>query len=144
MKPSSLGAKGLNDIGHDLIGSAFEVRNQVGRYFREDFYKHALAFEMREKGYTVEIEPWLPAIYKGEEIQKALRMDLLIEDSVVVELKAIPQVGNTEYRQLLTYLFLSKYKLGYLINFGAEKFSVADRKDVFNPSHGIYRFVNNI
>lgn len=134
----------LNDIGHDIIGCAYEVRNTTGRFFRENYYKHALAYELINKGHSVSTEKILPALYKGVEIQDALKMDIVVDDSVIVEVKALPQIGNAEYRQLLTYLMLSHYKLGYIINFGVEKFTISGRQDVFNPYHGIYRFVYNI
>ena len=92
----------------------------------------------------MEIEKTLPALYKGVEIEDSYHMDLVIDDKIVIEIKALPQVGASEYRQLMSYLFLSKYKLGYLINFGVENFSVAKREDKFNPYLGIYRFVNGI
>ena len=134
----------LNDIGYDIIGCAFEVRNTVGRYFREAYYKHALAHELTKKGHKVSIEQTLPALYKGIEIHDALKMDLVVDDCVVVETKALAQVGQAEYRQLLTYLMLSNFHLGYLINFGVENFTATGRQDVFNPHHGIYRLVNKI
>ncbi|MDE7414247.1 MAG: GxxExxY protein [Muribaculaceae bacterium] len=134
----------LNDIGHDIIGCAFEVRNNAGRYFREKYYLHALAFELTQRGHTVEIEKSLPAMYKGVEIQDSLNMDLLVDGCVVVEVKALHQIGNAEYRQILTYLMLSKFKLGYLINFGVENFTISGNQNKFNNCHGIYRFVNGI
>lgn len=137
-------ASRLNAIGKDIIGCAFNVRNIAGRYFREKYYKHALAYELSQKGYSVRVEVLVPSLYKGIEIDDALFMDIVVDDSVVIEVKAIPQIGQAEYRQLLTYLMLSKYRLGYIINFGVERFSVAARNEVFSPKQGIYRLVNNI
>ncbi|MDE6408972.1 MAG: GxxExxY protein [Muribaculaceae bacterium] len=134
----------LNQIGHDIIGCAFEVRNTAGRYFRESYYKHALAHELTQKGHSVQIEQILPALYKGIEIQNSLKMDLLVDECVVVEVKAIPQIGNSEYRQLMTYLMLSNYQLGYIINFGVENFTISGKQNKFDTCHGIYRFVNHI
>lgn len=134
----------LNDIGHDIIGSAYEVRNTAGRYFREKYYKYALAYELTQRGHTVEIEKTLPALYKGVEIQDSLNMDLLVDGCIVVEVKALRQIGNAEYRQLLTYLMLSKFKLGYLINFGVENFTISGKQNKFETCHGIYKFVNGI
>ncbi|MBD5184972.1 MAG: GxxExxY protein [Bacteroidales bacterium] len=134
----------LNAIGYDIIGCAFEVRNTVGRYFREAYYKHALAYELSQKGHKVSIEQIVPALYKGIEIQDALKMDLVVDDCVIVETKALAQVGQAEYRQLLTYLMLSNFHLGYLINFGVETFTATGCQDIFNPHHGIYRLVNKI
>ncbi|MDE6296454.1 MAG: GxxExxY protein, partial [Muribaculaceae bacterium] len=134
----------LNEIGSDIIGASFEVRKVAGRYFREKYYKYALAYELRNMGHTVEIEKTLPALYKGFEIEDSYYMDLVIDDKVVVETKALRQVGDSEYRQLMSYLMLSHYKLGYLINFGVEDFTIAKRENKFCPYYGIYRFVNQI
>ena len=134
----------LNIIGRDIIGAAFEVRRNAGRFFREKYYRQALEYELKQKGYKVEKEKILPALYKNVEIEDAYRMDLVVNDAVVIELKALPIVGSDEFRQLLSYLTLSKYKLGYLINFGAYDFGVAKEEEKFDQNHGIYRFVNGI
>ena len=134
----------LNEIGHDIIGAAFEVRKIVGKYFREKYYKYALAYELQQKGHDIAIECPLPALYKGMEIENSYRMDLVVDQCVVVEIKALHQVGEEEYRQLLSYLILSRFKLGYLINFGADDFCIAKRDFKFNPYFGIYRFVNGL
>lgn len=133
----------LNAIGSDVIGSAFDVRKIADRYLRENYYKIALAYELRQRGHKVVIEQLLPAIYKGIEIGDSFRMDLVVDDCVVIEVKALPQVGEAEFRQLFTYLKLSNFKLGYLINFGVDNFSIASNHNRLNTNQGIYRFVNN-
>lgn len=131
-------------VGNDIIGSAFNVHNEIGTAFRESFYENALVWELRNKGHEVEQQVLLPAIYKGVEISDAYRMDLVVDKRVVIEVKAMGQMTDTEARQLITYLKLSGYKLGYLINFGARNFSTGKLSDPFPYTHGIYRIVNNI
>ena len=132
----------LNEIGSHIIGAAFEVRKSSGRYFKEKYYKLALAYELNQIGHYVAIEQSLAALYKGIAIQDAFKMDLVIDDCVIIETKAMHHVGDPEFRQLLSYLKLSEYHLGYLINFGAENFQIAQNQDKYNLYKGIYRFVN--
>ena len=131
-------------IGYDIIGSAFEVRNNSGIGFRERYYRDALAWELSQKGYAVEKEVPVAALYKGMEIGDAYRADIVVDGRVVIEVKAVSRIGDSEGRQLMTYLKLSSFKLGYLINFGANLF-VTGRLDEGAPyEKGIYRVVNNI
>ena len=113
----------LNKIGHDIIGCAFEVRKTCGKYLLESFYEAALAYELRNLGHTVERQQPLPAIYKGVEIKDAYVMDIVVDNKVVVECKALSHLTGVEVKQLHTYMFLSNFRLGYLINFDAEDFS---------------------
>ncbi len=106
-------------IGRDIIGSAFEVRKNSGKGLREHYYKHALACELTALGYKVEIEGKIEVKYKGEIITDAYKADLVINDCVIIETKAITHMYEDQFRQLYTYLHLSKYELGYLINSGA-------------------------
>lgn len=133
-----------NKIGYEIIGSAFEVRKQVGPGLRERFYECALAWELRNKGLKVEQQVLLPAFYKGCRIDNSYMIDLLVNDEIIVEVKAVSMLTESECRQTLTYLKLSNLKLGYLINFGAKSFSPGNIGE--NPPYirGIYRFANNL
>ena len=131
-------------IGHDIIGSSFNVRNEAGRGLREIFYKKALAWELQQKGYDVQIEVTVPAVYKGNIIEDAYKADIVVDGRVIIETKAVSRMGEAEVRQLLTYLKLSGFKLGYLINFGARNFTTGRMSDPFPYDKGIYRFVNKI
>lgn len=131
-------------IGYDIIASAFEVRNTIGRGVREKFYEGALAYEIAQKGYKIERQVLIPAIYKGVVVEDAYKADIVVENSVIIEVKAVGQMKESECRQLLTYLKLSNFKLGYLINFGATKFKTGKPSESLPYMNGIYRFVNNI
>lgn len=131
-------------IGSDIIGSAFDVRNKTGRGLREKYYEAALAHELSLKGYDVKRQVLIPALYCNEIIDDSYQADIIVNDNVIIEVKALKFMKEHEGRQLLTYLKLSQYKLGYLINFGAINFKIGKASEEFPYRNGIYRFVNNI
>lgn len=131
-------------IGYDIIASAFEVRNSIGRGLREKFYEGALAYEISQKGYEVKRQVLIPAIYKGVVVEEAYKADIVVDNRVIIEVKAVGQMKENECRQLLTYLKLSDHRLGYLINFGAKLFKPGKVSETMPYKNGIYRFVNNI
>ena len=131
-------------IGYDIIGAAYDVRNNVGRGLREKYYEAALCNELRKRGYEVECQVPLPAIYSGEVITDSYLADIVVDKKVIIEVKAITTMSETESRQLYTYLRMSHYKLGYLINFGSKSFKVGTPKESLPYRNGIYRIVNNI
>ena len=136
-------APDYNAIGYDIIGAAFRVYNTVGRLLRENYYEAALAYELTQAGHTVQRQVPVPALYKGEEVRDAYQADIIVDNCVIIELKAVSTMKEAESRQLLTYLRLSGFKLGYLINFGTKTFKIGRSND-FPLSEGIYRFVNNL
>ena len=133
-----------NKIGEDIIGCAFEIRRKVGRGLREKYYEAALAYELTKRGHKVERQVELPAVYCGVVIDDSYYADIIVDDKVIVEVKAIMTMKEAECRQLLTYLKVSNYKLGYLINFGARDFRTGKFNDMLPYRHGIYRFVNRL
>lgn len=133
----------LNTMSYDIVGFAMEVRKNAGRYFREHYYAKALKYELEQGGYSVQEEVTLPARYKNILIENSYRIDLVVEDQILIEIKAMPLVGNKEFRQLLSYLKLSSFPIGFLINFGCEDFRLATHDNIFNQECGIYRFLGN-
>lgn len=133
----------LNEIGFDIIGAAFEVRKECGSMLLESFYEAALTAELTNRGHDVKRQVLIPAKYKNIVVENSFRADLIIDDSVIIELKALGRLHGEEFRQLMAYLTLSDLRLGYLINFGAKDFSI---NNSHNPSltKGIYRIVNKI
>lgn len=129
-------------IGSDIIKCAFEVRNSTHRGLREEYYKLALAWELRRLGYDVKTEELIPVMYKGEFLCSDFRADLLVEGRVLIETKALGEMYEKESRQLLTYLELSGIKLGYLINFGAKDFKFRKLSDTLPYRKGLYRIIN--
>ena len=120
-----------NEITEKVIGSAIEVHRHLGPGLLESAYDECLCYEMSRQGLRFERQVHLPIDYKGLRLDCAYRMDLLVEDSVVVEIKAVDEIIPVHQAQLLTYLKASGKQVGLLINF-----NVVVLKD------GIRRLVN--
>ena len=106
-----------NEISEKIVGAAIEVHKELGPGLMESIYQKCLTFELRESGLKVEAEVEVPVRYKGTEIEGGFRLDLLVEDKVILELKAVERVLPVYSAQLLSYLKLCGLKLGLLINF---------------------------
>jgi GxxExxY protein len=101
-----------------------EVYNTLGPGLLESVYHKALAYELASRGVKVESEVPVEVYYKGERIQEdALRLDMVVEDQVVLELKSVEVLMPIHFKQLRTYLRLYKKEMGWLINFGAYDFN---------------------
>jgi len=107
----------LNKISEAVISAAIEVHRALGPGLLESAYEACLTFELVQHGFRVERQKPLPVVYRTVELDCGYRLDLLVEDSVIVEIKAIDSLGPIHQAQLLSYLKLSGYKLGLLINF---------------------------
>ena len=114
--------KDINDITYDIIGAAFEVRKHCGRGLLENYYESALAYELEQKGHKVARQVLVPAFYKGVEVKDPYKLDILVDDKVVIELKSVPYLISENFSQLSTYLWLTDKKIGLLINFSAKNF----------------------
>jgi GxxExxY protein len=106
-----------NKITDRILASAIEVHRVLGPGLLESVYEYCLVEELRRNGLNVQRQVKLPIIYKGRNLEKDFFIDLLVEDKVVIELKAVEEVLPVHEVQLLTYLKLSEKKLGLLINF---------------------------
>lgn len=105
------------DTIRDIIGCAFEVYNELHGGLMESVYEAALAYELRACGLAVAQQQELPIWYKGVNIQRNLRMDLVVNKTIIVELKAIDQIEPLHRKQLFTYLSLTRMPIGLLLNF---------------------------
>ena len=110
----------LNQISRQIIGAAIEVHRALGPGLLESAYEVCLAYELSQRGMAVERQKPLPIVYKSVNLDAAYRLDLLVEQRVIVELKAVEQVYPIHKTQLLTYLKLSGLELGLLINFNVK------------------------
>ncbi len=106
-----------NDITAIILGSAIEVHRCLGPGLLESVYQQCLFIELSERGLYVEKEKRLGIIYKDIPLDSYYRMDLLVEGTVLVELKSVEFLTGLHFAQTLTYLRLSKMRLGLLINF---------------------------
>ncbi|MDC0307659.1 MAG: GxxExxY protein [Planctomycetaceae bacterium] len=109
-----------NDIGTKILDVTFEIHRELGPGLLESVYEIVLAEELKKKGFIVQRQVPVPIAYKGLSFEEGFRADLIIENSVIVELKSIESVSRVHAKQVLTYLKLLDFRLGYLINFGTE------------------------
>jgi GxxExxY protein len=107
----------VNRIGDQIFDSAIQVHKRWGPGLLEHFYQRALYNELRKKGLHVESEVYLPIALDDEIVRDAYKMDLLVENEVIVELKAVEKLTPVHFQQIRTYLRISNKQLGYLINF---------------------------
>ncbi len=110
----------IDDITHEILDSAYQVHTSLGPGLLESVYRTCLAYELREKGLKVEEEKELPLVYKEVKMNCGYRMDILVENKVVVELKTVETFADVHYAQILTYLRLSGNKVGLLLNFNTK------------------------
>ena len=111
----------LNDLSYVVRGSVFEVFKELGPGLFESVYVAALAQELTSRGLNVSCQVPLPVNYKGNPLDLGFRIDVLVENELIVEIKSVDALHPVHSKQLLTYLRLSKRKLGLLINFNVAK-----------------------
>lgn len=106
-----------NRISKIILDAAFEVHSALGPGLLESSYKECLVYELHNRGCKVEVEKALPLIYKDIKLDIGYRLDILVDDLVVVELKNVDAFNEVHLAQIITYLRLSERKLGLLLNF---------------------------
>ena len=109
-----------NEITYQIRGAIYDVYKNLGPGLLESVYEEALAFEIQQRGLKVERQKQVPIIYKGNTLKTELRLDILVEDRVVVELKSVEEMKSVFYKQLLTYLRLMNLHVGLLVNFNTD------------------------
>lgn len=107
------------ELTYKIRGAIFEVYNTLGPGLLESVYEEALVFELLQRGLKVERQIEVPILYKGQELKTALRLDLLIENTIIVELKSVEEMKPVFAKQLLTYLRLLNKRVGLLVNFSS-------------------------
>jgi GxxExxY protein len=122
----------LNQLTENIIGSAIEVHRALGPGLLESAYEACLAFELTQRGLKIEQQKPLPLIYRKVKLDCGYRLDLLVENKVIVEIKAVESLAPIHQAQLLSYLKLSGCCVGLLINFNVKVLK-----------NGIRRLVNN-
>jgi len=110
----------LNRLTEQIIGAAIEVHRHLGPGLLESAYETCLAYELEQRGLTVERQKALPLIYKEIRLDQGYRIDLLVAQKVVVELKVVEQFTDVHEAQVLSYLRFSGCKVGLLINFNVK------------------------
>ncbi len=123
---------GLEETGKRILNAAFRVHSELGPGLLESAYEACLAHELRASGLLVRRQVEQAVCYRGESIDVGYRLDLLV-NNVVVEIKAVEAFNRLHEAQLLSYLKMGNFKLGYLLNF-----------NVLRMKNGVRRLVNNI
>jgi GxxExxY protein len=123
-------AAGVEEVGRVVVDSAIKVHRALGPGLLESAYEHCLAHELFERGLKVARQIALPIEYEGLRLDAGYRLDLLVQDAVIIEIKAVETLSRLHEAQILTYLKLSGHRLGYLMNFNS-----------IQLRHGLRRFV---
>ena len=121
-----------NEITYKIRGAIFKVYNALGPGLLESSYEAALAYELINSGLNVRQQVGLPMVYEKLKMDVGYRIDLLVENKVIVEVKSVENLAEVHFKQLITYLRLSNLKVGLLVNFNSE-----------NISNSIHRKVND-
>jgi GxxExxY protein len=124
---------GENAVAQQVVDAAFRVHTRLGPGLRESVYEAALAYELEKRGLSITRQQGIPVVYEAVRIHAGFYADLVVEDKVIVEIKAVETVAPVHKKQLLTYLKLADKRLGLLINFNVELIK-----------HGITRIVNGL
>lgn len=122
-----------NEISYIIRGAIFDVYNTLGAGLLESVYVSALEYELTEKGLSVKREVPVPVNYKSVKLDLGFRLDLLVEDKVIIEVKSVENLAEVHHKQVLTYLKISGLKLGILVNL-----------NVAQITDGIFRKVNGL
>ena len=123
----------INDVSGEIIGAAIEVHKTIGPGLLESAYEACLCHELTLRNLKFESQLPIPVVYKKAQLDCGYRLDLLVNDAIVIELKAVDTISPIHHAQLLSYLKLGDYRLGFLINF-----------NVLRLKQGIKRMVNQL
>ncbi len=107
-----------NEIGRIVVDCAVNLHKELGPGLLESVYEVLLAHELEERGLDIKRQVTIPVTYKGIIFEEGFRADIIINNKVILELKSVEKIAKVHSKQVLTYLKLTKLKLGYLLNFG--------------------------
>jgi GxxExxY protein len=125
----------LNSLTRTIIGAAIEVHRHLGPGLLESAYETCLAYELEQMRLTVERQKAMPLVYKEIRLDQGYRLDLLVEQEVIVELKVVEQITPVHEAQLLSYLRFSGCKIGLLLNFNVKLLKHGIRRFIMTKDH---------
>ena len=129
----------VNEITHRIIGAAIEVHKETGPGLLESAYKACFLIQLKSDGLKVRREVAVPLFYKGVDVGVGYRLDLLVEETIVVEVKAVERVDPVFKAQLITYLKLARHPAGLLINFNVPQLIQGVHRTTAGPPDAMYR-----
>jgi GxxExxY protein len=122
-----------NDISFLIRKCIFKVYNSLGPGLLESVYEAAMLYELQKEGLKTKQQMPIPVVYEGIYLDKGFRLDILVEDKVIIEIKSVDFINGVHHKQIITYLKLADIKLGLLVNFNAD-----------NINDSIFRKVNKL
>ena len=121
-----------SELTYKIRGGILTVYYELGPGLLESIYHEALFIELKNRGLNVLVEVDVPVYYKGEKLKSCFRLDLLVENKIIIELKSVKELSDLHHKQLLTYMKITNMSLGFLVNFNSS-----------NIQNNIFRKVNN-
>ena len=122
-----------NEISYKIRGAIFKIYNALGPGLLESAYEAVLVHELRTSGLEVKTQVPLPLVYDDVKMEVGYRIDILVEDKVIIEIKSVENLAEVHHKQVITYLKLSNKKLGLLVNFNCEEID----KSIFRKVNGL-------
>lgn len=122
-----------NELSKIIVNIAYQIHTKIGPGLLESVYEEIMFLELKNSGLKIERQKAIPVMWNETKLEIGFRADLIVDDKVIVELKSVEELAAVHYKQLLTYLKLTKMKLGLLINFNESLIK-----------NGIKRVVNNL
>jgi GxxExxY protein len=122
-----------NEISYTIRGAIFKVYKELGPGLLESVYEAALLYQLKKDGLEANSQVPIPVIYDGQELNIGFRIDILVENKVIIEIKSVEELSRMHHKQVITYLKLTKLKLGILVNFNSD-----------NVLNSIFRKVNDL
>ena len=122
-----------NEISYAIRGAIFKVFKELGPGLFESVYEAALLYQLKKDGLEVKAQVSIPVLYDEQLLDVGFRLDILVEDKVIIEIKSVENLSKVHHKQILTYLKLTKLKLGILVNFNSD-----------NILENTHRKVNNL
>jgi GxxExxY protein len=122
-----------NDISYKIRGAIFKIYNALGPGLLESAYEAVLIYELKKEGLAVRSQVGVPLIYDEVQLDIGYRLDLLVENKVVIEIKSVENMLAVHHKQVTTYLKLTGYRLGILVNFNCEDIN----KSIFRKVNGL-------
>lgn len=122
-----------NEISYRIRGAIFKVYNELGPGLLESIYEAAMVYQLQKDGLRVECQKRIEVVYDGIILPIEYRLDMLVEDKVIVELKSVETLAKVHHKQLMTYLKLTGKRLGLLVNFNCDDL----RDNIFRKVNGL-------
>jgi len=111
----------INDVTYQIRGAIFAVYNELGPGLLESYYERALCYELEDRGIPIQTQIPVKASYKGKPMDLGFRIDVLAEDQIIIEIKSVEALHDVHKKQLLTYLKVTRKRMGILINFNVAR-----------------------